>query len=116
MSGNIAVAGVVPIVNILDNITPEINRPKHLIYTKDNSIPSPQRSIFYTLGVIVLSVALFLTLAAWSNVLLSWFDSKYVDPALATITKSRLYFAIILTIISVSIITSILLIWSYFAK
>lgn len=75
---------------------------------------SPLMSVFYTVGLIIASAAIFLTLAAWSNVLLSWYDSIYVSPALSSITKSRLYFAITLTIISIIVIVVLLLLWYYY--
>lgn len=74
----------------------------------------PQLSLYYTIGLILLSAAIFLSLAAWSNVLLSWFDSMYVNPVVSTVTKSRLYFAITLTIISILVIIALIAIWYYF--
>jgi len=75
---------------------------------------SPLMSLYYTIGLIVLSAAVFLTLAAWSNVLLSWYDSIYVSPAVSSITKARLYFVITLTIISILVVTFLFLLWRYF--
>lgn len=75
---------------------------------------SPLISIYYTTGLIIFSAAIFLTLAAWSNVLLSWYDSMYVNPVVSSVTKSRLYFAITLTIISIIIIAVLILLWYYF--
>ena len=71
-------------------------------------------SLFYTIGLIVLSAAIFLTLAAWSNVLLSWYDGIFVNHAVDPVTTSRFYFAITLTAISMVVIIILLAIWYYF--
>jgi uncharacterized Tic20 family protein len=83
-------------------------------HTATGAERTPLLSLYYTIGLIILSAAIFLTIAAWSNVLLSWFDSIYVSPAVNPITKSRLYFAITLTIISFFVIIILLLLWYYF--
>jgi hypothetical protein len=75
---------------------------------------SPLIAVYYTLGLIVVSAAIFLSLAAWSNVLLSWFDSIYVSPVVDLVTKSRLYFAITITIIALVVVGILLIIWYYF--
>lgn len=75
---------------------------------------SPIATVYYTLGLIVVSAAIFLSLAAWSNVLLSWYDGIYVSHVVDPVTKSRLYFAITITIIAMIVITLLLLIWYYF--
>lgn len=136
--------GVVPIVNMFDYLQPDINRPDLYYQqaypiqgggggntrsltrsgggatqsiqrdTANGQERSPNVSLYYTIGLIVLSAAIFLTLAAWSNVLLSWFDSIYVSPVVSAVTTSRLYFALTLTIISIIVITILLLLWYYF--
>lgn len=168
MNTNSGAGGAVPVVNMLDYLQPEINRPD-LYYQKAYPVqsigsgstrsiinasgqgstqsimkaggedtiqdvevyqPDQKRSLqrhnsqgkerthlmtlYYTIGLIVLSAAIFLSLAAWSNVLLSWYDSIYVSPAVATITQARLYFAITLTVISLVVIIILLFLWYYF--
>lgn len=83
-------------------------------YDASGNERSPLLSLYYTVGLIVLSAAIFLTLAAWSNVLLSWFDSMYVSPIVSTVTRSRLYFAITITIISLLVIVALIALWYYF--
>lgn len=128
-----AAGGAVPVINILDYLSPGINRPdlyQQRAYpiqpsgggsarsiqrmTASGEERTPTVTLYYTVGLIILSAAIFLTLAAWSNVLLSWYDSIYVSPLVASVTKSRLYFAITLTIISIVVVALLILIWYYF--
>lgn len=126
--------GSIPIVTIFDYVRPEINGPDlfeqqaYQIQRGGGGSPasvqrhkanssidrSPFIGLFYTLGLILVSAAIFITLVAWSNVLLSWLDSQYVNPIISSVTTSRLYFATIITIISVIVVTILLLIWYYF--
>lgn len=127
--------GVVPVVTILDYLKPEINRPdlyaqkaypmptragssqssKSIQIDKaDDSLRSPIISLYYTVGLIVLSAAIFITLSAWANALLSWLDSIYVSPVINSVTRSRVYFATIVTGISLIVIALLLFIWYEF--
>ncbi len=133
--------GAVPVINILDYLQPSINRPdlyyqraypiqqggggnvRSLMNSDNQSIQrtkasgeerSPAISLYYTIGLILVSAFIFLTLAAWSNTLLSWYDTLYVSPALEPVTQSRLYFALTMTAISFFVVIFLLLIWYYF--
>lgn len=147
MSSNIAAGGVVPIINVLDYLTPEINRPdlfqqkgypiqgggggstRYILkasggdtqptqsiqrHTASGQERSPFISLYYTFGLIVVSAAIFLTLAAWSNVLLSWYDSMFISPTLDSVTKSRLFFAITISIIAIIVIIVLVAFWYYY--
>src|SRR5579863_8654164 len=125
---NNGAGGAVPVVAMLDYLSPEINRPDLYFqqaypvqggsggnarflqgsaqslqnnntqslqnnnvqsiqrHKADTSERSPSISLYYTVGLIVASAAIFLTIAAWSNVLLSWYDSMFVSPIIATVT------------------------------
>lgn len=143
MNGS-GVGGAIPVINILDNLQPTINRPdlyyqrayriqqgdggnvRSLINSGEQSTQSIQKhkatveerspaiSLYYTIGLIFVSAAIFLTLSAWSNTLLSWYDSVYVSPSLEPVTKSRLYIALTMSAISIFVVVFLLLLWYYF--
>jgi hypothetical protein len=147
MNHNLAVAGSIPTINIIDYLQPNINRPdlyfqasyplqggggggatKSIMKSagigstqsiqRTNSLGnerSPIISLLYTIGLIILSASIFLTLGAWSNTLLSWYDSIFVNEVVYPVTKSRFYFAITLTFISFVIIITLVGAWYYFA-
>jgi len=130
-ANGIAAGGVVPVVNILDYLSPEINRPDLYYqraypmqpagsssaqrsiqrFTSSGEERSPSITLYYTFGLIIVSAFIFLSLAAWSNVLLSWYDQMFVSPLIKPVTKSRLYFAITLTVIAVIVIIILVVLW-----
>lgn len=129
--------GAVTTAAMFEYLRPEINRPD-LFERAAYSIPNPTGgnpkglskttvptvttnrsslvSIFYTFGLIIISAAIFVTIAAWSNTLLSWLDSIYVSSLIAAATKARLYFALLMTLISLVVIITLLLIWYYYVN
>lgn len=129
---NNGAGGAVPIVTILDYLNPEVNRPDLYFqqaysvqggsgntrslqrHKADTSERSPYVSLYYTIGLVVVSAAIFLTIAAWSNVLLSWYDSMFVSPLIANVTQSRLFFAITLTAIAIVVVVTLIVLWYYF--
>jgi hypothetical protein len=133
MSNNNGAAGVIPTISMFDYLQPGIKRPdlfaqsaypvsgggggspkslqKHDASGEERS---PYISLYYTLGLVVVSAGIFISLAAWANVLLSWIDSIYVNPVIQVVTQSRLYYAIIITIISIIVIIILLYVWYYF--
>jgi len=125
--------GVVPIISMFDYLQPSINRPDLFAQTAyptsiggGSALKSLQRNdaegkeratyitLYYTLGLIVVSAGIFISLAAWAGVLLSWLDSIYVNSVIQIVTQSRLYYAIIVTIISIIVIIILLYIWYFF--
>ena len=135
-NGN-AAGGAVTVATMFDYLQPEINRPdmfQQRAYpiisgsgssTAINSVQkyktnnpeerSPFVSLFYTLGLIVVSASIFVSISAWSNVLLSWYDSMFVSTVVQPVTKSRLYFAITVTVISIVVIIILLILWYEYA-
>lgn len=130
---NNGAAGAIPTISIFDYLQPTVNRPDLFEKTAypisgggggspksfqrqdtEGKERSPYISLYYTLGLIVVSAAIFLSLAAWANVLLSWLDSIYVSSMIEIVTQARLYYAIIITVISIIVITILLYIWYYF--
>ena len=140
-STNVA-GGAVPVSSVLDYLLPEINRPdifeqeayplrggggssraimnaQKNIYSiqkhdKLGNQRSPFYSLFYTIGLIILSAAIFISLSAWANVLLSWYDSIYVNSSIDNVTRARIYFATTISIISIIIIIILIMLWYYF--
>lgn len=129
--------GAVPIITVMDYLKPEINRPDMFerqaysiaggggegLKTASKSIQrhraddterSATASLYYTIGLIVVSALVFLSIAAWANTLLSWLDSIYVSPTIQSVTKARLYFAIIMTIIAIVVIALLFWIWYHY--
>lgn len=130
-------AGSVPTATFLDYLNEDINRPDlyeeqsfivkdiHGPSSTDNQVKNknihyhyhqwnPMKgknitAILYTVGIIILSAAIFITLVSWADVLRSWFDSHYINSLIEEQLRSRIYFAITVTIIS--IITIFILFW-----
>ena len=127
-------AGTIPVVAMFDYLQPGINRPdlfnqraypmtggggggsslKSLQKNNTYGERSPYITLYYTIGLIVVSALIFITIAAWFNLLMSWLDSIYINSVIEIVTRSRLYYAIIVTIISFVTILILLLIWYYF--
>lgn len=126
-------SGAVPTIAMFDYLQPGINRPdlfeqqaypiakggggstRSLQHDTANSKErSPLATVYYTLGLIVASAVIFITIGAWSNVLLSWLDSIYVSPLVSAVTTSRLYFALIMTAITIVVVALAILIWYFF--
>ena len=112
--------GSVPTATFLDYLRPEVSRPdiyeERSFLVKDLHGPNPKDrrdkskpntnklgTLLYTIGVIILSALIFVTIIAWVDVLRSWFDSKYVNSIISIQTKSRIYFSITITIIALII-------------
>ncbi|CAH6419306.1 Hypothetical protein HVR_LOCUS507 [uncultured virus] len=68
-------------------------------------------AVLYTVGVIVLSAAIFITLVSWADVLRSWFDTKYINPIIGQQLKARIYFATTITIIAIIVIALLFWLW-----
>ena len=87
-----------------DYLKPEFNRPD--IYSEQSTIKGPHgssrkdQSIISNLLIIVISALIFITLIAWADVLRSYIDSIHVNEIIKSQTKSRLWFAIFITLIS----------------
>jgi hypothetical protein len=74
--------------------------------------------LLYTVGIIILSAAIFVTVVAWLEVLRSLLDSIYVKDdmnkdVIKTHIKSRLYYALIVTTLSLTVSTILLGLWYY---
>lgn len=137
-NGSQGAAGSIPTGTVLDYLSEDINRPdlyeERSFIVKDIHGPSDRRktssvvalgtgtaspstkgrnlgSLLYTIGIIILSAAIFITLVSWSDVLRSWFDTKYVNPIIGDQLKSRIYFATTITIISIIVISLLLWLW-----
>lgn len=107
--------------SVFDYLQPTINRPD--IFEERTSMKSSiyrgrQKSdttlhVISTLSLVILSGFLFITIVAWAAVLQSYIDSKVINPIIATVTKARLWYALIVTIITIIVLTIAL--WLYFS-
>lgn len=70
-------------------------------------------NLFYTIGIILLSAAIFISAIAWVDVLRSWIDSKYINEIIKTQVQSRLYYAVIITIIGLLLIGTLIFLWYF---
>lgn len=110
---------------LLDYLQDDIMRPdiyeERSFVTKDIHGPGDRKQkesskwsgLLYTVGIIILSAAIFLTAVAWVDVIRSWLDSKYVNEVISAQTKSRLYYALIITSLAIMIILFLLFLWYY---
>lgn len=107
--------------SVFDYLQPSINRPD--IFEERTSMKSSiykgkQKSdttiqVISTLSLVILSAFLFITIVAWATVLQSYIDSRVINPIIAPVTKARLWYAIVVTIITVVVLT--LALWLYFS-
>lgn len=117
--------GSVSTSTLLDYLKPEIYRPdiyeERSFVVKDIHGPSssPKKTtdtgtLLYTIGIIILSAAIFITFVSWTDVLRSWYDSKYINDIIAVQTTSRIYYATTITIIALIISLFLIGLWWYF--
>ena len=107
--------------SVFDYLQPSINRPD--IFEERTSMKSSiykgkQKSdttiqVISTLSLVILSAFLFITIVAWATVLQSYIDSRVINPIIAPVTKARLWYAIVVTIITIVVLT--LALWLYFS-
>jgi H+/Cl- antiporter ClcA len=102
----------------LDYLRPDVFRPDlyEKEFVRDIHGPSDRRSrnpLIYTIGIIIISALIFISLVAWADVLRSWFDSQFVNSIIAAETTSTLYYAITVSVFCIALI--ILLLWIYYS-
>lgn len=114
MNGTTGISGAPITGTVFDYLNPDILRPdlyeQQSYIVKDIRGPSSTNqtnSIYYTIAVIILSAVIFVVIVAWTDVLRSWFDSKYINSIISLQTKSRIYFAITVSIIGFIVISII---------
>jgi hypothetical protein len=106
-------------VSAFDYLAPDINRPD--IFSDRTSIkssisrgqnrPSTVAQVLSTLGLVVLSGFLFVTIVAWATVLQSYLDSIFINPIINSLTVSRLWYAGIVT--AITLIVLIISVWFF---
>lgn len=121
-------SGAVPTAALMEYLRPEINRPdlfeERSFVVKDVKGPNTQklvamqspnqeiwRKIYSTIGLILLSAAIFITFVSWTDVLRSWFDSFIINPIIEVQLKARIYYALTITAISIFICAIIIYLW-----
>lgn len=124
-------SGAVPTVALMEYLRPEINRPdlfeERSFVVKDIKGPNTQklvamqspnqeiwRKIYSTIGLILLSAAIFITFVSWTDVLRSWFDSFVINPIIEVQLKARIYYALTITAISIFICAIIIYLWLHY--
>lgn len=99
-------------ISNFDFLSPDINRPdvfsdrttiKSSI-SKGKNKPSTTAQVLSSIGLIILSGFLFVTIVAWATVLQSYLDSYFINPIITSLTKSRLWYAIIVTILTIIVL------------
>jgi len=119
--------GTVSTSTIIDYLRPDINRPdifeERSVVVKDvhgssndksqNDQSSKYKNLLYTVVIIIVSAIIFILAISWTDVLRSWFDTKYVNPIIQEQYLSRLYFAITITIIGLVLLLLMGLLWYY---
>jgi hypothetical protein len=119
--------GTISTATIIDYLRPDINRPDlfedQSVIVKDVHGPSNEKSqsnqsskyknMFYTIMIIIVSAIIFIVAISWTDVLRSWFDTKYVNPIIQEQYLSRLYFAITITIIGLVLLLLLGFLWYY---
>lgn len=87
-----------------DYLKPEVNRPdlyeSRSTIQQSRGVTNTNKNVISTLAIIFISGLIFITLVAWADVLRSYIDTIYVDKIINRQAKSRLIFAIVITIIS----------------
>jgi len=87
-----------------DYLDPKLNRPD--LYSEQSTIKSkravskPGQSVIANLLVIIMSSLIFITIFAWADVLRSYLDSLHVNEIIKNQTNSRIWFAILATLIT----------------
>ncbi len=121
-------SGAVPTAALMEYLRPEINRPdifeERSFVVKDIKGPNTQnllamqnptqqvlRKIYSTIGLILLSAAIFITFVSWTDVLRSWYDSFIINPVIEVQLKARIYYALTITAISIFICAIIIYLW-----
>lgn len=124
-------SGAVPTAALMEYLRPEINRPdlfeERSFVVKDIKGPNTQklvamqspnqeiwRKIYSTIGLILLSAAIFITFVSWTDVLRSWFDSFVINPIIEVQLKARVYYALTITAISICICAIIIYLWLHY--
>lgn len=124
-------SGAVPTAALMEYLRPEINRPdlfeERSFVVKDIKGPNTQklvamqspnqeiwRKIYSTIGLILLSAAIFITFVSWTDVLRSWFDSFVINPIIEVQLKARIYYALTITAISIFICAIIIYLWLHY--
>lgn len=62
-------------------------------------------TIWFTLVIIVISALIFITFIAWADVLRTWFEIKYGVREITPSITPGLYYAVVITIISLVILS-----------
>ena len=106
--------------SVFDYLQPNINRPdifeerttaKSSIY-KGQPKSSTAIQVISTLSLVILSAFLFITIVGWAAVLQTFIDSKVINPIIEPVVRARLWYAIIVTIITIIVLGIAL--WLYF--
>ena len=69
--------------------------------------------LLYTVGIIILSAAIFITVVGWLEVLRTLLDSVYVNDVIKTQIKSRVYYALIVSTLSLLVVAILVGLWYY---
>lgn len=99
----------------MDYLRSEINRPD--LYEEQTTMRSSilrkkldTSNIVITIGTIIISAFIFITIVAWASVLQSFFDYLFINAIILSQFKARLVYAVVITIISF-VLCTILLYW-----
>ena len=106
-NGNNALGGGV-YMSAFDYLSPSVNRPD--VFLDRTNIKSSiyrgkpggsDTKVWATLALVILSAFIFVTIVAWATVLQSYLDAKIVNPIIGPLVTSRLWYAVIVTIITI---------------
>lgn len=107
MSNTPAIGGGV-ILSPLDYLDPAVNRPdlyaeKTINRSSISKGVKTNGELLSSIIIIILSAFIFVTIVAWFSVLQLWFDEMFVAEAVHPAVTSRLYYAIVTTIITIAV-------------
>lgn len=118
MSRNEALSGIVA-TSSFDYLDSTINRPDMFeeTNTAKGSIlktpPHPQ-NLVATIMTIILSGFIFVTIVGWFSLLQAYYDSLFINEIITALVKSRLYYAITVTLITIVVFGSFLYFYIYY--
>lgn len=120
VSNNTAFSGGI-YASVYDYLQPGINRPD--IFEDRTTIKSSisrgnvgstNSQVIYTLGLVILSGFLFVSIVGWAAVLQTYIDYKIVNPIIKSVVTARLWYAGIVTIITIIVLAvALYLYYSY---
>lgn len=99
-------------------LSPTINRPDVFI-NRTNIKSSIYRGlpggsdakVWSTLALVILSAFIFVTIVAWATVLQSYLDSRFINPIIGPLITSRLWYAVIVTVITVFLLVAAIILY-----